>query len=79
MSNIILQDGQPIFVGKEDPENPPVRPVGESSKMECEKCGSMVDYLLGDKHKVCEACFDPSKDQLDLSNETDYDKTKEIL
>ena len=78
MIDFILKDGKPVFIGKEDPSNPPVMPAGESSKSECEQCHSMVDYLLGDKPKVCEACYDPEKDMKIASNDR-YDTTKEIL
>lgn len=81
MSNIILQDGKPVFMGKEDPNNPPVRPVGESSKMECPVCHGMFDYLVGENTtdggvQGCESCYKPGK-----SSQTGdvYDKTKEIL
>lgn len=73
-----MQDGKPVFIGKEDPSNPPVKPAGESSKMECEKCGSLVDYLLGDKPKVCEACYDPENDKKDTRS-GDYDRSKEMM
>lgn len=40
-------DGKPVFVGKEDPHNPPVEPQA-GNKMECPVCHGEFDYLLGE-------------------------------
>lgn len=63
---IVEQDGKKVFVGKEDPNNPPVRPM-EGSKMECPVCHKMVDYLVGENiHggiQGCEMCWKPPQKQ----------------
>jgi hypothetical protein len=70
MSDFIVPgpDGKPIFIGKEDPKNPP-RAIkkcnhgsDECSHMICPVCGNYVDYLLGTVSQGCEACYDPKKD-----------------
>jgi len=66
---VIEKDGKKIFVGQEDPNNPPVRPL-EGSKMECPVCHGMFDYLLGDVKKGCESCYDRTKDTERRTNET---------
>lgn len=59
---IVEQDGKKIFVGKEDPNNPPVRPM-EGSKMECPVCHKQFDYLVGEDRNGgrmgCESCWRP--------------------
>ena len=78
MTDIILdKDNKPVFVGKEDPNNPPVKPPS-GSQMQCEKCGGMFDYLLGSVKLMCEGCYDPSLDKPDKKGDF-YDKSKEIL
>jgi hypothetical protein len=67
MSDFILpgKDGKPIFIGQEDPHNPPVKkPSG--SLMTCPVCGKEVDYLVGDDtedggKQGCESCWVPPK------------------
>lgn len=77
--NFILpdKDGNPQFIGKEDPNNPPVKPR-EGSKMECPQCKNMVDYLLGYTKKGCEVCYKKQEDKIDNSS-LDYNKEEEIL
>ena len=59
------KDGKPVFIGREDPSNPPVnKPHG--AMMTCPICGKEVDYLVGDDtedggKQGCEACWKPSK------------------
>lgn len=50
MNNFVVNspDGKPVFVGREDPQNPPTAPV-EGSKLECPVCHGEFDYLLGEK------------------------------
>lgn len=80
MSNIIVQNGKPVFIGKEDPHNPPVSPR-KGTQMECPRCHSMVDYLVGEDTKDggkqgCESCWKPGK--MGKTNDT-YDTSKEML
>lgn len=69
---IIEQNGKKIFVGQEDPNNPPVRPM-EGSKMECKVCHKMVDYLVGEDGnggvQGCESCWKPPTRQERRPNE----------
>lgn len=81
--NFILpdKDGNPQFIGKEDPNNPPVKPR-EGSKMECPVCHGMFDYLLGvdtpDGGRMgCEMDWKPSQKGVDTNNE--YNKDQEII
>lgn len=67
MDQFVVQgkDGKPVFIGREDPKNPPVRKP-EGSKMTCKICGHDVDYLVGEDtndggRQGCEACWKPSK------------------
>jgi hypothetical protein len=58
-------DGKPVFLGAEDPQNPPVNPKpGEGSKMTCPVCRDQVDYLLGEDEgngkMGCETCYRPN-------------------
>lgn len=81
MPNIIIKDGKPVFIGQEDPNNPPVTPV-KGTQMQCPVCSGMFDYLLGedtsDGGKLgCEVCWKPSETP-STSNEV-YDLGKEIL
>lgn len=71
------ENGKPIFIGKEDANNPPQKPVAESSKIECPICHSKVLYLLGDTVKGCEVCYDKSKDVPSEGGDS-YDRSKEI-
>src|SRR5690242_15074361 len=57
MNDLIVQapDGAPRFVGKEDPNNPPVQAppackhgTDQCSHMQCPVCGGYFDYLLGE-------------------------------
>jgi len=79
--NIVLdKDGKPIFIGHEDPANPPVKAPSESSKMECPVCRGRFDYLIGEDtpdggRMGCETCYRPGKPR--PTNES-YDKTREI-
>ena len=77
MNFILDKDGKPVFTGKEDPANPPVKPSGEGSKIECPVCHGMFDYILGFTKKGCEGCFDKSKDVPEKGGDT-YDREKEI-
>lgn len=59
-------DGKPIFIGKEDPNNPPNNPSAGSSKIECQVCHKMVDYLVGENTQTggvqgCEDCWKPGR------------------
>lgn len=60
---VIEENGKKVFVGQEDPRNPPVRPQ-EGSKMECPVCHGMFDYLVGEDDNNggrmgCEGCWKP--------------------
>ncbi len=56
-------DGKPVFLGREDPQNPPVKPT-EGTKMECPFCRGKFDYLVGEDtpdggRMGCESCWKP--------------------
>jgi hypothetical protein len=60
---IVTDDkGQKVFIGRDDPNNPPVRPL-EGSKMQCPVCNNYFDYLVGDDInggvRGCESCWKP--------------------
>lgn len=83
MGNFIAQgpDGKPIFTGKSDPDNPPVKPR-EGSKMECQVCHNMFDYLLGENvDGGVQGCEEHWKAPQRQGNQTDdsYDTSKEII
>ena len=85
MDNFFVKDesGKPIFTGKEDPANPPVKPSFQSSKMLCGVCGNEVDYLVGENTQDggvqgCEGCWKPGKNP-PAKGVDEYDKDKEIL
>lgn len=80
MNNFVIKDGKPVFVGKEDPSNPPTRPQNGST-MECPVCHGQFPYLVGedtsDGGRIgCEGCWKPGKP----SKSSDaYDKSHEML
>lgn len=81
MSNlIIIKDGVPQFIGKEDPTNPPVMPRS-GSKVECPLCHGQFDYLVGEDtpdggKQGCESCWKPGELK---APDGAYDTSKEIL
>lgn len=81
MTNFVLKDGVPVFIGKEDPTNPPVKPPN-GSKMECPVCHGMFDYLVGEDigggRMGCEDCWKPPVQPQEAKPET-YDTEKEML
>ncbi len=52
MSDLIIPgpDGKPMFMGKEDSNNPPAQPR-KGNQIECPICHNMVDFLLGQDTK----------------------------
>lgn len=64
------QNNNPIFIGRDDPANPPVNQSKECSHgtdtcshMQCPVCGGYFDYLVGDDEnggrRGCEKCYIP--------------------
>lgn len=88
--DIIEKDGKPVFVGKEDPLNPPVfvkdpmkrycskcRGENGNDRTECIKCGSVLD----DGKMQCPTCkrwFDYLLGDVQLGCEGCYDKNKDF-
>jgi hypothetical protein len=82
---VILQDGKPVFIGKEDPANPPVQPPDEKAFVECPICGTWVPYLVGEDtqdggKKGCEADWvpRPKKENEETPTNETYETEKEI-
>ncbi len=83
-----MQDGKPVFIGREDPTNTPIRLPAECvhgsvdcSHMECPVCHNYFDYLVGENtndggRMGCDGCYRPGKSE--QTNES-YDPSKEIL
>lgn len=87
--DIIEKDGQKIFVGKEDPSNPPIfvknpmkrycpkcRGENDNDRTECIKCGSFLD----DGKMQCPNCkrwFDYLLGDVNLGCEGCYDRSKD--
>lgn len=74
------EDGKPVFIGKEDSNNPPPKPR-QGAKMECPQCHDQVDYLLGENtpdggKQGCEKDYKAGK--IEKGGET-YDKDREII
>ena len=78
---ILGKDGKPVFIGQEDPHNPPVAPQ-QGSKMQCPVCSKEVDYLVGENAnggvQGCEGCWKPPTTPVQSTGDT-YDRSKEIL
>lgn len=81
MNDLFTKDdnGKIIFIGKEDPNNPP--PIKrEGTKMQCPVCHNDVDYLLGQKYQACEACYDQTKDEpIEPEKKGETNDTEEII
>lgn len=74
------ENGNPKFIGQEDPTNPPVKPL-EGSKMTCPVCNQDFDYLLGQDtpdggRMGCEQDWRPGKGGVSAGQ---YDKDQEII
>ncbi len=72
------KDGKLIFMGKEDPHNPPVKqPKG--SQMQCPVCKGMFDFLLGEDTPDggvmgCEKDWKPAKVKKGGTNENNQNE-----